>query len=437
MVTATAEPQTKEIDLTRLKCVIPTGATQEDFVFDRHKYVLWIGGRGCAKTASGIFKLMEYMHTPEHAGAAILATAPTWRQLQAVTIRTFDRWVPKEWIRKKHFSGDKMWVDMTNGCTVFFCNASNPDSVRGMEVAVIWADEIADCDRDFLDVVMPCLRQPGYPHQVILTGTPKGRNWLYQMFIDPQSRLPFINGKEQVSLYRARSYDNPFLGRDYTATLESQYSGNRAMYDQEVMGDFVRYEGLVYPAFDYGTHVKPLPANVHFKRVVGGVDFGLTEPTAALLIGQDESGRYWEFKEFFQRRANLGEFLATLAKWRDEYHVQRYFCDPHGDREIQTLVANGIPAVKGDARSLETRVRVVNNLLEVKAGGPGLMTTSNCVNLITEKQSYSHAGSGKDDKFSDTIKKKQSDHMVDCEGYAILGIMSSQPRHNIKQIIFG
>ena len=425
MVTATAE---KVIDLSRVP-------NQREFVWDRHKYVLWIGGRGCAKTSSGILKVMDYI--PDWPGAVILITAPTWYQLQSVLIPAFYEFIPPEWITHKAMSGDKMWVDLYNGCRVYFRNASNVDSIRGLSCALWYIDEAADCEREVLDVGMPCLRQRGYPHQVIITGTPKGRNWLYQMFIDPQSRLPPINGKEQISAYFATSYDNPFLPVDYTAMLESQYSGNRTFFDQEVMGKFVRFEGLVYPSFDYGTHVRKLPDNITFKRVVGGVDFGLTEPTSAHLIGKDDSNRIWIFQEFYQRRANIGEFMGTLARWRGEHRVLQYFCDPHADREIQTLAANGIPAVKGDARSLETRVRVINNLLEVKAGGPGMYVTPNCVNLITEMQTYSHAGSGVDEKFSDTIKKKQADHAVDSSGYAILGMVSAQPQHNILGFRFG
>jgi len=437
MVTATAErPRVKdlEIDLTKVHCVLPDGATQEDFVFDRHRYVVWIGGRGCAKTASMTFKVMEYVQ--QWPGAWVLVTAPTWSQLWTFIIPSFKKWMPPEWVAKWNLSGDKMWLDLVNGCRILFRNASNPDSIRGIEFSLWCIDEVAQCDRYLVEVGAPCQRQAGYPKQTIVTGTPEGRNWAFNMFMNPASRIPPVNGKEQISFYKATPLGNPFLPEDYVDELKALYSGNPTMAAQEIYGEVVAFEGLVFPNFRWDTHVKK-PEKVEFRRVLGGMDFGMTDPSVILLMGMDDSNRRWVFKEFYMKQAGMRP-LETAARWRAEYKTQVYFADPHNPHEIATMNGAMIPVVKGDARAIETRIRVINNLLEDKPGGPGLYISPECPNLIAEMQTYAHARDTQlEEKFSDTLKKKQADHAIDAMGYMILGSMASQQGHNIKQIIFG
>jgi len=440
VVTATVERVEEEasgIDLTRVRCRTPDGATQEDFVTDRHPYVGWIGGRGCSKTTALIFKLMEFIQ--QFPGAWCLITEPSWRQLHTVALPNFHKWVPPEWIKHEARSGDKMWIDIYNDCRVLFCNASNIESIRGPEFAFWGADEIASCSRELVDVGMPALRQPGFPHQFVFTGTPKGKNWVYRMFVDPNSRVDADSGKAEVSLYRATIYGNPFAPKDVIARLEMQYANNPTMLARELMGEFTDFEGLVFPSFDYRTHVKRPPDNVKWKRVIGGIDFGGSDPTVCLLIGVTEGDRRWVIKEYYQRHAQFGRFLGMLAEWTKAYKVRAMFADPHNPHEISTLFHSNIPARKGDARSIETRIRVINNLLEVKGGGPGLYVSPDCPNLIEEMSTYSYVDElrGEEERYSDTLKKKQSDHAVDSLGYALLGDYKRPPGHNIKQLIFG
>lgn len=428
---AVAEEVALGPDLTQVKCRSPEGTSQEDFVYDRNNYVGWIGGRGCSKTTALIFKLIEYI--PQFPGAWLLVTEPTWYQLHSVAIPTFKKWVPPGWIKHEAFSGDKMWADLYNGCRVLFRNASNVDSMRGLEIAWWGADEIASCHRDLIEVGMPCLRQPGFPHQLVFTGTPRGKNWVYRMFVDPSSRLAAVNGKEQISLYRATPYENPFCPPDYIGRLEAQYAGNPTLFEREVLGEFTGFEGLVFPSFDYKTHVRKPPEDMRWQRTVGGIDFGLSDPSVVLLCGVDKAGHHWLYKEFYQRHAGMRP-LEVAGSWRDQFKVWNYHCDPHGDKEISTLVHNGIPAVKGDARSIETGIRVINNLLEPGPGGAiGLFISPDCPNLIEEMSTYSHADDvrGEEEKFSDTIKKKQSDHAIDALRYLLVGDMAVQPKHNI------
>ena len=420
----------KEIDLTQIP-------GQEDFVFDNRPECAWFGGRGCSKTASGTFKMMRYLE--ENEGARGVVIAPTYPQLRTCTMETIYEWLPKEWILQRWDSPDTLRCDIllpgweTPG-RIYFRNAYNPDRVRGLEVAFRWLDEVSDCRRDTLQISTPCLRQKRpdgsfYPYQTWVTGTPKGQNWAYQRFV--QNPDPTVTG-----VYFGSPFNNPFLQEDRVKEWERDYPPGTPLYDQEILGKFIALEGLVYPAFDREIHVKAAPDS--FKRVVGAVDFGSTEASCILLIGETTAGRKWVFKEFYQKKARLGEIYGAMSRWRMEHHVETYYCDPRAPTDISTLNAAGVPVQKANA-NMETGVRVINNLLVVgEDGQPGLYIAPECMNLVREIMAYCHtsSGYGDDQSFYDTIKTRQSDHAVDTLRYVILGMMGRQAKCNIGALRF-
>mgnify|MGYP001244502571 CR=1 FL=1 len=66
MVAALDEIQTAAIDLTKVP-------GQQDFVLDRRPRVVRIGGRGCAKSSSGVFKIIDYHGYWEGARGTVVA----------------------------------------------------------------------------------------------------------------------------------------------------------------------------------------------------------------------------------------------------------------------------------------------------------------------------------------------------------------------------
>jgi len=427
---APAPTQTKTISLSKIP-------GQEAFVFDRRRYSVWTGGRGSAKTTSGVFKLIVYLQQNE--GARVTVIGPTLGQLRDATMEAFYRWIPPEWILhrsrdKSDYHCDLLLPGHTQPSLVCFRSSYNPETFRGPEIAAVWADEHADCDPTALKILDACQRQQRadgsfYPFQTWLTGTARGQNHIWQRFLrSPDSKL--------VGVYFSESYSNPFLPPGYTDTLDREYGIGTPWHDQEVLGKVVEFQGLVYPSFSQEIHVKPAPET--FKRVIGAVDFGLSEASCVYLVGETTAGRRWFFKEFYQKHAKSGQMMGTMARWRQEIGTQMHFCDPRFPEEIATLNANGIPACKANA-AMEVGVRMVNQLLAVDATGePGLYISPECPNLVREMLMYCHddSGYGDDVSFYDSIKKHQSDHACDCLRYGILGAMGRQAKSNIVALRF-
>ncbi|HEX6818438.1 MAG TPA: hypothetical protein VF120_08690, partial [Ktedonobacterales bacterium] len=253
------------------------------------------------------------------------------------------------------------------------------------------------------------LRQQGYATAGWATGTPHGRDGFARDFE--------VERKPHHVLYRASTLDNAAnLPEEYIGDLG--YSG--ALYDQEVLGLFTAFEGLVYTfQADTDGHVREargalgsqLPehgdtglksppdagisaglspsaacagsseprssspcagssepradalsssasaacagirrgvrwtpgmprAATRWKEVIGGVDWGYTNPTAAVVFGLDGDGRAWQLDEWYQRRAPLDAVvLPALCDLTRRFGVERWWCGPDEPEHIAALQA--------------------------------------------------------------------------------------------------
>lgn len=424
------ESEQESIDLERWP-------QQEKFVLDTSRYCVWIGGRGTAKTWTGVCKAIDYMAT--FPGSTLLIIAPTFPQLKATTMRMFFDLVPPEWILYRNLQPDSMFCDVLvnpdeKPCRVYFRSATQPDRIRGMWVAWSWVDEAADCNPELIDVLAPCHRQRGFPYQTVITGTPKGFNWVYKRFIDPTSRIKRKVGKREIiSTYFATSMDNPWLPADYVDDLLAQYAGNRLMMEQEVLGRFVAFHGMVFPEISTELHRK-MPSGKPWVRVVGGTDFGLSDPSALVLVGEDEAGRFHAFREFYQKHMLGSKFMALHSAWQFENKVKRFYCDPHFPSEIATMRNAGIRTTKGNS-DIAASVRLINNMLADGPGGPRLFISPECPNLWTEMLGWSHGGHG--ESFTDSIPPNQSCHAIDALRYALMGVIGRQHRSTVSDFDIG
>jgi hypothetical protein len=174
------------------------------------------------------------------------------------------------------------------------------------------------------------LRQKGYETAGWATGTPHGR--------DSYARDFELARRPGHALYRASTYANAHnLPPGYVEELG--YTG--AFAQQEVLGLFVAFEGLVY-AFDPSPqgHVREPDPGKAWSRVIGGVEWSYTNPAAALVFALDGDGRAWLLDEFYQRRAGLEEtLLPALLDLTCRFGVATWFCGSDEPEHIDALNA--------------------------------------------------------------------------------------------------
>lgn len=339
-----------------------------------------------------------------------MITAPTYPMLRDATLRTFLEIAGGAVI---DFNKSEMLATLVNGSQVLFRSADNPERLRGPNLSWWMGDEAALYESLVWRIMLGRLRQFGRRGWAWLTTTPKGRNWIWSEFAQRR--------RTAYQLFRARTKDNVFLDREFIADLEEAYTGDFAA--QELLGEFIAFEGLIYPEFDPLVHrtTQPIPLD-RLHSIRAGVDWGFTNPGVILIGGRDSDGRVHIIHEEYQRRRRIEEWVNVARELRDLYSVESFYCDPSEPDYIDAFNDANLTAYKAD-NSVSSGIQAVRNLLVVrKDGKPRLTVHSSAANALKEFEQYQwleRRESGSVEKLIQDKPMKVNDHAMDALRYLI------------------
>lgn len=247
-------------------------APQRRFWLSPVKYRCFIGGVGSGKTRAGC---VEVLRMP--AGSTGMVLAPTYPMLRDATLRTFLSLVERAGILES-YNKSEMVVTLTDGKTILFRSADNPDRLRGPNLGWFYLDEAALMDRDVWLIMLGRLREA--PGLAWITTTPRGFNWLHEVF---------ITSSDDYAIIRSSSRENTFLPRDFVASLEQAYTSEFAR--QEIEGEFTEPVGAVFkrPWFRVVDHA---PAGLQWVRYwdLAASTRNSADYTAAAAVALAEDG---------------------------------------------------------------------------------------------------------------------------------------------------
>ena len=390
---------------------------QRAFVESDAPFSFYVGGIGAGKTYAGsVRSIIRALSLPRSLG---LIGAPTYTMLRDTTQRTFFSLLPREAIRS--YNRNEQHLTLCNGAEILFRSLDQPDRARGLNLAWAWLDEAPLCGYYAWQVLKGRLRQKGHEPAAWATGTPHGKDGFWRDF----------EGQPQPGhrLYRASTLENASnLPPGYVDSLG--YEGN--FYEQEVLGLFTAFEGLVY-RFESDpsaaeTHVRaPDAEGKQFSQVIGGIDWGFTNPCVLAPFGVDGDGRVWQLAEFYQRRASLHEtVLPTLVEMTRAYGVETWYAGPDEPEHIQdannALSAAGLSSaqVRPADNSIRAGIQTVARLLTRRDDGTrGLCVAPTCAQTIAEYGSYQYATAEASQRNPDEKPLKQNDHAMDATRYAL------------------
>lgn len=374
---------------------------QRQFHDSSARFKAFVGGVGSGKTVAGVEEAIRTMlHYP---GSFGMIVAPTYPMLRDVTMRTFFERCPPEFI-KEYIKGEKRLV-FHNTSQAIFRSTDYPETLRGHNLGWIYPDEGTMMDHLAWKVMLGRLRLD--PGRMWITATPKGFGWLYREFVEKK--------RDDYYIVNCTTYDNPYLSKEYVKSLEESYSGVFAK--QEIGGQFVGAEGLVYQNFNRFVHIKEkLPDT--FKEVVAGVDWGFSNPAVIIVLGVDGDDNYYAIEEFYQRRVLMDDMIGVARDLQQKWSITNFYCDPSEPQHIQEFITAGL-----DARPAENTVlpgiNRVSSRLEIKANGkPSLIIHPRCVQLASEFESYRYPEQHENRAERD-VPIKAFDHAMDAIRYVI------------------
>jgi len=379
---------------------------QYDFVTSPHRLSAFIGGIGSGKTTGGAVKALLHStdpRYPEDLPTLGMVMAPTYRMLKDATFRTFCEIAApaiKEILRSD------LTVRLKNGSEVLFRSADDPDRLRGPNLHWAWIDEAAMCPAKTLEITLGRLRAQRKARPLWITGTPKGRNWLFAAL-------------SSMELYKARTAANPFLASEFVDSLYQIYSGSFA--EQELEGSFIKLEGAIFEEFDEAVHVTPRPkgnlAEI-FDTFIFGADAGFTNPAVLLVLGVYPDGRLHVLDEWYARRQLNAQVGDAAVELHEQYPAEAVYVDPSAASLIAELRSRDLPVIPANHNVLDG-IQSVKSFLKLTADGPSLLIDPRCANLLTELPQYVWKTAPDGTVVAKEEPVKQNDHATDSLRYAI------------------
>ncbi len=385
---------------------------QREFLASDAPNVVFQGGAGSGKTWTGVLKcLLLALGNPGSRGMFVAPSHPQLEQAVmphllalADTVGLLATW---QWNRAKNI------ITLPNESVFFLRSATDPGSLLGADLAWAVGDEVALWKQDAYRYLMGRLRQPGYPHQAAFTFTPKGRNWAWDTLGTP---------REGLHIVKVTTFDNPYLERDFHERLHREYGEGSQFWRQEVQGEYVAWEGLVYPQFDVERHVADPPPGTHFIRVLLGVDWGWTNPGVILVLGMDPHGNLWVLDETYETERDLSWWGNEAIRIMQRWGATSAYCDPSEPGNIAGLQSLGIAAYPANNA-------VIPGITDVgsRITGGHLYVAPHCTHLIAEIGMYCWK-SRADGTIRRDEPEKQHDHAMDALRYGTLGFWDQPPQ---------
>ena len=338
---------------------------QKEFMESDKKFRAFVSGVGAGKTAGGWMCVLEYAF--EHPGSLGVVVAPTYPLIRDVIIKERPNWIPDSLV-KSYNKTDKE-LKFRNGSSLLFRSAKDEaqiDLLRGLTVAYSWIDEATLLPKLALDVLTARLRQPGYPPKLWMTCTPR-KGWVHDLLkIDPS--------EEWFCLDNIPSQSNTFLDPGYVKSLKDLYTGQ--FYDQEVMGQWVNFEGLIWDirVSDEEPH---RAATTYY-----GIDIGYTHPSTIMVIKR-VGDRFFIVDEFWKSHTNDDDLINALRKLVDQYGPGISYIDPSVPRTIAAIRGAGYNAMPANNKVMDG-LRTVRALFDTGK----LQVHPRCENFIREAGSY-------------------------------------------------
>jgi hypothetical protein len=329
------------------------------------RIVLIATGRQAGKSHIGARWLIGQVFNPQAPNKLAAVIAPTFRQAR-VAIRKLQEVLQSDLAFNKLVKYRAQPIPtffFPNGWIIEVHSAHDPDSLRGPTFDAIWYDEVALGTKESFDIIMPTLLSSG--GQFLGTTTPRGKqNWLYRTIWlkgappghpdHDEERYNDAYGIVQGSIEEnAENLDE--IAIDH---LRDQYGEGSLFGRQEIEGEWVSFEGLVFKWNEDINYLsaKQMPDITDCQFVVGGLDFGWTDPSAAVVLGYKD-GTWYAYDGFYEAEMNMNDMATHLARLTDTYGVTTWYADSARPDNINDLKGRGLPVVPVVKPKIEDSIR--------------------------------------------------------------------------------
>lgn len=294
---------------------------------------------------------------------------------------------------------------------VYFGGMNDKEAIKrilGKSYKGILCDEVTSITQEHFDLLQGRLRGDP-PHWFEGSCNPQGpQHWLKLMLDnDNSNRYHLTNWTMNDNICS--------WAPGYYRDLKEQYKNQPALLARYVYGEWSAADNMVYgDTFSDKEHIISTSELIgaQYKYFKIGIDFGMENPTVALLCGVMPGGEHIILKELYMPHAkNLNIIIKKIINMYQEApgKVTGIYVDPSAAVLIKGLNSGGLWNVKRANNNVIDGIQSVNTYLS----SGKLYICDNCENTINEFYTYSYS------KKDNEVVEKVNDHCMDALRYLI------------------
>lgn len=401
---------------------------QSYFLSSKKRNALFLGGRGCGKTACLALYSLQASQRGKSGRALVGANNPD--QIHQIVVpaimKLFDQcglqytWgSDPPWYQSAfphHYNILSVETGYQMACRSMF---DYDRSVRGLECSDLLMDEIRDMEPEAIDVAQACLRGFGENYWVRCFSTPNGK--------DPVIWKRWIkNPAPDTEVVTATSYDNPFLPKSFAEGLKNQLSTD--LYRQEVLGEILDMNiGRVY-LFTEQNVSENIP-DEQPTSIVFSLDFNVQPMGGVLLYWYEKTKSFYQFDEVFVRsdattKAGCDQAKEKVKKCKYPNIPFWFMGDEAGsarstkgvsDIQLMKNCLNGRCLNDGSKPRIIDRINSCNCLLSPMSGAARLIMHPKCEQTILDMETMRW----QEDKRETEKNDIERSHWSEALGYAV------------------
>lgn len=380
--------------------------------FGCYRYRIHVGPYGCGKSygLSAGFGLKLRATKPGKLGYLIVAKTASLAK-STIGDELSNLFGSDYQVTSSRKDDEKSKDAMLFGHRIYFGGMNDKEAIKrilGKSYKGILCDEVTSFTEEQFDLLQGRLRGDP-PHWFEGSCNPQGpTHWLkLRLDSDVNDRLHHTKWTMNDNICS--------WAKDYYDGLMEQYKNQPALLARYVYGEWSAADNIVYgDTFNPKYHIISGDELVgaQYKYFKIGVDFGMENPTVALLCGVMPGGEHVVLREWYKPHAkNLDECVQNIIKIYQEApgKVVGVYVDPSAAVLIKGLNSGGLWNVKKANNDVIDGIQSVNTLLS----SDRLFICEDCVNTINEFYVYSYS------KKDNEVVEKVNDHCMDALRYLV------------------
>jgi len=318
----------------------------------------------------------------------------------------FDKYFP---MLKKYFKARDRTLYLPNGAKVFIRSLDDPDFLKGPDIHWIWVDEADKLKRSTWDILRS--RVATTRGRILLTSSIYPNGWIYSNIYRPMKDLQDPARKEYKKYYEFIDWEsrmNPEFSEDEWNLLKK--TTDPVTFAREYESKFVFASGKVFGGLlDYGL-IDDIPENVSIIKYVFGLDYGINDPTAIVVIGYGSDAKWYIIDEYYKPNSSIQDVNYYLNYFIKKYGRPYKTCQDYAGGIARLSLISEANVVDAD-KQVDAGIKLLRDLIYQKK----LYVLRRCVNTIKEVDNYQF----KDQDGHRDEPEDRWNHAADAVRYAI------------------